>query len=79
MSVSENDRVRRITGAFRDSMTISRAGVVVVAVIIGLIVLLMMIPRADTPSSGLKDATRAPVIDHVPRDTAPITPKSTAK
>ena len=74
MAIPENDRDLRQSGAFREDTNTSMIGIVAAAVILGLIMLYMLVPRSDTPTMAISNPTQPPATTTVPRDTTPVTP-----
>jgi hypothetical protein len=60
MALHEDDRILRRTGTFRDNKNLFVAGLAGMVVIVGIVILLLMVPRADTSGSSIEEASRAP-------------------
>ena len=58
---------------------LSTIGFIAAVFIVGLVMVLMMIPRAGTPTSATSNPTTSPMTTPIPRDTPPVIPSTTPK
>jgi hypothetical protein len=78
MAIPEDDRIIRRTGGFRNQAATSMATIITAVVIIGMIMLVIMLPRAEMTRNSASYSTRTTVTPVVPRDMSGI-PQTTPK